>query len=94
MLYMLSHMFKWGERRCYAHLYYNASRAADDFDKLNKRLVLCKEELETENPQEGNREFYNRFFIVKKTPKRGLSVKYNDTEIQNTGNGTRVSSAF
>jgi len=82
VLYMISHMYKWGGRRCYAHLYYNASRAAEDFDKLNKRLVRCKEELEAETPQESNSEFYERFFIVKRTPKRGLTVKYNDAEIQ------------
>jgi transposase len=82
VLYMISHLLQWGERRCYAHLYYNASKAAEDVDKLNQKLVRCKEELETENPQTSNQEFYERFFIVKKTPKRGLSVKYNDAEIQ------------
>jgi transposase len=82
VLYMISHLYQWGERRCYAHLYYNATRAAEDFDKLNQRLVRCKEELETENLQELNQELYERFFIVKRTPKRGLSVQYNDAEIQ------------
>jgi transposase len=82
VLYMISHLYKWGDRRCYAHLYYNATRAAEDYDKLSRRLVRCKEELETENPQESNQEYYDRFFIIKRTPKRGLSVKYNDVEIQ------------
>ena len=82
VLYMVEHLHRWGKRRCYVHLYYNASRAAEDFDKLSKRLVRCKGELETEEPQESNREFYERFFIVKRTPKRGLLVKYNDAEIQ------------
>ena len=82
VLYMISHLHSWGGRRCYAHLYYNASRAAEDFDKLSRRLVCCKEELEAEDPQESNKELYDRFFIVKRTPKRGLSVKYNDAAIQ------------
>jgi len=82
VLYMVSHLHKWGGRRCYAHLYYNAIRAAEDFDKLNRRLVRCKEELEAGDPQEANQELYERFFIVKRTPKRGLSVKYNDAAIQ------------
>jgi len=82
VLYMVSHLHNWGKRRCYAHLYYNATRAAEDFDKLNRRLVRCKEELEAEAPQESNQELYDRFFIVKRTPKRGLSVKYNDAAIQ------------
>ena len=82
VLYMISHLYKWGERRCYAHLYYNATRAAEDFDKLNQRLVRCREELQTEELKESNQELYERFFIVKRTPERGLSVKYNDVEIQ------------
>jgi transposase len=82
VLYMISHLYQWGGRRCYAHLYYNATRAAEDFDKLSKRLVRCKGELEAEDPQESNKKFYDRFFIVKRTPKRGLSVKYNDAEVQ------------
>jgi transposase len=82
VLYMVSHLHQWGKRRCYAHLYYNATRAAEDFDKLNQKLVRCKEELETEELQKSNQELYDRFFIVKRTPKRGLSVKYNDIEIQ------------
>jgi transposase len=82
VLYMISHLHQWGGRRCYAHLYYNATRAAEDFDKLSKRLIQCKEELETENLRVSNQELYERFFIVKRTPKRGQSVKYNDAEIQ------------
>ena len=82
VLYMIPHLYQWGGRRCYAHIYYNASRAAEDFDKLNQKLVLCKDELETDNPKESNQELYERFFIIKKTPKCGLSVKYNDEEIQ------------
>ena len=82
VLYMISHLYQWGERRCYAHLYYNASRAAEDFDKLNQRLIRCKAELEAEDLQDSNQEFYERFFIIKRTPKRGLSVNYNEIEIQ------------
>ena len=81
VLYMIPHLFQWGGRRCYAHLYYNASRAAEDVDKLNQRLVRCKGELEAGELQESNQEFYDRFFIIKRTPKRGMSVKYNDEEI-------------
>jgi len=82
VLYMIPHSFKWGKRRCYAHLYYNATRAAEDFDKLTQKLIKCKEELEAEDPQESNREFYNRFFIAENTPRRGLKVNYNNIEIQ------------
>ena len=82
VLYMISHLYQWSDRRCYAHLYYNATRAAEDFDKLSKTLVICKGELEREDLQDEHKELYDRFFIVKRTPKRGLSVAYNDEEIQ------------
>jgi transposase len=82
VLYMVSHLYKWGGRRCYAHLYYNATRAAEDFDNLNKRLVVCKGELERDDLDNARQELYGRFFIIKKMPKRGLSVSYNNAEIQ------------
>ena len=81
-LFMVSHLHRWGERRCYLHLYYNAARAAEEFDKLTQKLIACKRELEKEDLQEAHKELYERFFIVKRTPKRGLSVAYNDEEIQ------------
>jgi transposase len=81
-LYMISHLYKWNGHRCYAHLYYNAARAAEDFDNLSKRLVVCKGELEREELDEEHKELYERFFIVKRMPKRGLSVSYNEEEIQ------------
>jgi transposase len=81
-LYMASHLYKWNKRRCYVHIYYNAVRAAEDFDKLIKKLVTCKEELESEDLQDAHKEFYERFFIVKRTPKRGLLVTYNEKEIE------------
>lgn len=82
VLYMVAHPHKHGIRRCYAHLYYNATRAAADFDRLTKELVKCKAELEAEEPQESHAEMYERYFIVRRTPKRGLSVRYNEAEIQ------------
>jgi hypothetical protein len=81
-LYMAPHLLKWGGRRVYAHLYYSAARAADDFDSLTRKLIACKKELESDAPQEKNAELYERFFIIKKTPKRGLSAAYNEPEIQ------------
>lgn len=81
-LYAISHPHRVNNKRCFAHIYYNATRAAEDFDALTKKLILCKKELENDAPISKNRDFYDRFFIVKRTPKRGLSVSYNEPEIQ------------
>jgi transposase len=75
-------VYKWSGHRCYVHLYYNAAKAAEDFDKLNKKLVICKGELERDEPDNAHKPLYDRFFKIKRTPKRGLSVSYNDAEIQ------------
>jgi hypothetical protein len=82
VLYMVAHLFQWKGHRCYAHLYYNATKSAEDFDNLNKKLVICKGELEADEPVDAHKSLYERFFIVKRTPKRGLSVAYNNEEIQ------------
>jgi hypothetical protein len=81
-LYMASGIHMWNGRRCYAHIYYNAAKAAEDFDSLTRKLIICKKELEAGAPLEKSKELYDRFFIVKNTPKRGLSVAYNEEEIQ------------
>ncbi len=81
-LYMLSHLHKWNGRRCYLHLYFNAAKAADDFDKLMKKLLVLKKELEMDQRIPSHSELYDRFFLVKRTPKRGLSVQYNNQAIQ------------
>jgi transposase len=84
VLYAVSHLHKWGEskKRCYLHLYYNAQKAADDFDTLSHTLVECKAELENNKKVEKHRELYQRFFLIKETPKRGRKITYNETEIQ------------
>ncbi|MCL1894784.1 MAG: transposase, partial [Holophagaceae bacterium] len=81
-LYMASHIHNWNGRRCYVHLYYNAARAAEEFDALTRKLIACKKELEEGNRKEANKDMYERFFIVKSRPKRGQSVAYNEAEIQ------------
>jgi transposase len=39
-------------------------------------------ELEREDRQEKHKDYYDRFFRIKRTPKRGLTVAYNNAEIQ------------
>ncbi|GHU54203.1 IS4 family transposase [Clostridia bacterium] len=83
-LFAVTHLYRWGDkkRRCYLHLYYNAERAALDYDKLTRTLKECKDELELDKPIPKHQEMYNRFFIVTETPKRGKKIEYNNDEIQ------------
>jgi transposase len=83
-LYAKTTLYKWGEdkRRTYLHLYYNAQQAADAFDKFTRDLLQYKKELVSGNRVKSHEEYYERFFYLKETPKRGLSVKFNEEAIQ------------
>ncbi len=79
ILYVNSRLYPWGKdnRRCYLHLYYNASKRADAVDRFNEKLLNYKEELEAGNLIDKHQEAYNEFFVIKTTAKRGTKVSYN-----------------
>ena len=82
-LYAVTILHKWGSkrRRTYLHLYYNATQAAREFDNFTNQLLQYKSELDSGQRITAHEEMYERYFIVNQTPKRGLSVKYNDEAI-------------
>lgn len=83
-LYAATELYRWGPNnyRCYLHLFYNAERAAGDFDRFTRKLIDYKNEVLSEKPVEKHEEFYRRYLIIKRTPKRGLGVDFNEDEIQ------------
>ena len=83
-LYMSTKLYKWGEdgRRTYVHLYYNAARAAEEYDRFTVKLLRIKEDMESGKISESDMQRYSRYFIVKNTPKRGRNVTFNEGEIQ------------
>jgi transposase len=83
-LYIATELHKWGKgkHRGHLHLYYNAERAASDFDRFTRKLISYRNELLNEEPVKEHEDFYQRYLIVKKTPKRGLRVSYNEEEIR------------
>lgn len=83
ILYVHSRLYPWGQanRRCYLHLYYNATSRAKDVDAFNEDLLRYKQELESGEPVAARQKAYDDFFIQKTTPKRGLSVSYNTAAI-------------
>ena len=82
VLYMASHVHLLHGRRCYVHLYYNSARAADDYDGLVKKLISCKEELETGNTKERHKDLYERYLHVRESRNGTVSVDYEDEEIR------------
>ena len=83
-LYVHTRMVPWGKerRRCYVQLYFNALRAAEDYDGFTLELLRYREELEQERPVPEHEEAYRRFFACKRTPRRGLKVSYNTGAIE------------
>lgn len=83
-LYVKTKLHYWGDsgRRCYLHVYYNAHQAAAEFDRFTRELLKYKEELVSGKQIKAHEEFYERYFTIKETPKRGLKVSFNDDAIQ------------
>ena len=82
-LYAATNLHKWGDNshRLYVHVYYNAEHAANNYDAFTRKLIALKGELESGKQIEAHEKLYERYFIIKRTPKRGLSVEFNDAEI-------------
>jgi transposase len=80
-LFMTTYLHNWKGKRCYLHIYYNMKANAEDFDGFNDKLIDWKEELESGNPDDRHTEYYEKFFHVKETPKRGRKVTYNQDAI-------------
>jgi hypothetical protein len=83
ILYVHSRLYPWGKemRRCYLHLYYNATARAKDVDKFNEELLQYKGELESGKPVADHQKAYDDFLIQKTTPKRGLQVSFNSEAV-------------
>jgi len=71
-----------GKKRSYLHVYYNAQQAAAEFDRFTRQLLAYKQEVQTGQRKKDHEESYARFLTIRETPKRGLSVSFNDEEIQ------------
>jgi len=62
------------ERRMYLHLYYNSERAAEEEQRLTKRLLELQKELLSGEKKPEHMKLYDKFFSVHETPARGIKV--------------------
>jgi transposase len=74
VLYVKTILHKWGERRCYVHVYYNNFANAAAADKLDLKLTRLMGELTSGRDDPIHKEDYKRFFTVTETPVRGRKV--------------------
>jgi transposase len=70
------------ERRMYLHIYYSGEKALEDEHTLNAKLIRWKAELESGKPDPINEKYYNKYFEVNSTPKRGVKVTVKQKAIE------------
>jgi transposase len=68
-------------RRLYVHVYYNIDRAADDEKAFDRQLIQWRRELESGRPHPEHERQYAKYFHVKTTPRRGITVSVNEKAI-------------
>ena len=68
--------------RTWYHLYFDPARKDKAIASFMQKIRALKDELEADKPVESHRAMYERYLIVKNTPVRGRSVRYNDEAIQ------------
>lgn len=69
------------ERRMYLHLYFNPDKLSDDSKALNRKLDRLKNELLSGKRVPEHEKDYKKYFVIKETPKRGISLSYNQDAI-------------
>ena len=69
------------DRRMYLHLYFNPDKFADDGKALNKKLDTLKEELLSGKRIPEHEKDYQKYFEIKQTPKRGISLAFKQDVI-------------
>ena len=65
----------------YLHLYYNPDKQVDDAKAFNRELDMLKEELLSGKRVPEHEKDYKKYFDIKETPVRGISLTYKQDEI-------------
>ncbi len=69
-MFCVSSTTKWENSRIYVHVYYNSSAAASNYESFLNDLHQWEFELKNK-PKAVNQKYYDKYFYVKETPKRG-----------------------
>jgi len=68
-------------RRMYLHLYFNPEKCSDEMRALNRKLDHLKQELLAGKRIPEHEQDYRKYFFIKETPKRGVSLSFNQEKI-------------
>lgn len=69
------------ERRMYLHLYFSPDKSSDDGKIFNRKMDTLKEELLSGKKNPLHEKDYCKYFEIKETPKRGVSLFYKQDAI-------------
>jgi transposase len=78
----------WKGHRCYRHVFYDSKKAVEDYSAFLLEITALKQELEEGRDVNEHQAKYDRYFIVKETPKRGRKVIVRDEVIREHKNKT------
>jgi transposase len=81
VLYAKTILRSWDNRRCYVHVYFNHLSCAIEQDEFEAKLTRWRTELLEDTPVKANKWAYEKYFNVKRTPKRGLKVTENSEAV-------------
>lgn len=68
--------------RTWFHIYYDPMRKEQTLAGFMMKLRKCMDELLENKPRDGHKSLYDKYFIIKDTPKKGRRVEYNHEAIQ------------
>jgi len=77
-------VFETGKRRMYLHLFFNDQRAADDKVEFNDLLDRLEHELYSGNRVPEHDNLYKKYFDIKQTPVRGITLTPKQDAIDHT----------
>ena len=63
-----------GTRRMYLHIFHNAQKATDDKNAFNDMLDMLEQEVLTDNRQPEHEKLYSKYYQMKETPIRGITL--------------------
>lgn len=70
------------KRRIYLHIYFNIDKYAEDETTFDKKLMSMRNEIINQKEVAEHENFYKKYFIIKRTPARGVKVEVKMDEVK------------
>jgi transposase len=80
--YAATEIILWGKNKTplFLHIYFNSTKAAEEFNRFNNKILKYKSELESGQTIKENQKYYDKFFI-KDSSKHVNKIEFNSLEI-------------